>query len=140
MSSSRGSSRPRDRTRTSVSPALSGRFFTTVPPEKSKKYISVYILQVYLCFTHRIRFLPPRTNFHKKKSVYAMKGLQYFFFFTVLKLKKIVGIRNNILSTSLWRLFPKQLNYSVVSKLIFPEVGTILPYRQSLPCMGGSVN
>ena len=34
ISYSRGSSQPRDGTHVSVSPALTGRFFTTVPPGK----------------------------------------------------------------------------------------------------------
>ena len=34
MPSSRGSSPPRDRTTSLVSPALAGRFFTSVPPGK----------------------------------------------------------------------------------------------------------
>ena len=38
-----GSSWPRDRTSSSVSPALAGRFFITAPPEKQSKRVSKWI-------------------------------------------------------------------------------------------------
>ena len=40
VSSSRGSSRPRDQIHISVSPALAGRFFITVPPGKPEEELT----------------------------------------------------------------------------------------------------
>ena len=78
--------------------------------------------------------MPSRTNLYKEHSLSNKR-------FTVLKLKKKKNeCREEIILALSYGDYFQEFNYSVVSKLSFPEEGTILTYRQSLPCMVGSVN
>ena len=64
ISFSRGSSLPRDQTWVSKSPALTGGFFTSVPPGKPSLQSPILIVCFHTTFFFRVHLYPPISLFH----------------------------------------------------------------------------
>lgn len=79
------------------------------------------------CFTHRNNIFATKNTISPR--MHALNNERFILlkhFFEEFKW----GEEMACFSTHICRLFPKQfINHLVVSKLIFPEVGTVLSYR-----------